>query len=83
MDTITKKEFEDLTKTEQVLKLIRDGKEISYREKGNYDIHLYALSDIFVELWYQKNTKKIMKVKVTEPESVVKNYKNFELTDIF
>lgn len=83
MDTLTKKEFEDLTKTEQVVTLFRDGEEIFYREEESYDIHLYTLSDIFVELWYQKNTKKIMKVEITEPESILKNYKNFELTDIF
>ncbi len=83
MNTITKKEFKDLTKTEQVLILIGDGEEVLKREKDGYDIHLYTLSNIFVELWYQKNSKKIIKVKITEPESIIKNYKNFEAKDIF
>ena len=82
METFTKKKFKNLTKTEQVVKLLKDGEEILLRDEEGYDVHLYTFSNIFVELWYQSNTKKIVKVKITDPEAIVNNYEDIELSEL-
>lgn len=82
METLTKKEFKSLTKTEQVIKLFGEGEEILTREEEGYHIHLYTLSNIFVELWYQSNTKKIIKVEITNPESIIIKYNDIGLSEL-
>ena len=75
METINKEEFRALTKTEQVIMLFREGKEVSERIKEGYDIHLFKLQGLFVEFWYPSNTKKIVKVKIVNPGKVKRDYK--------
>jgi hypothetical protein len=76
METINKKEFRTLTKTEQVILLFREGREVSERFDEGFDIHLYKLSDLYIELWYPSNAKKIVKVKIINPDKVKKDYSN-------
>ncbi len=82
METPSQNEFKGLTKTEQVIQLFRDGKKIEERHPEHYDVHLYRFSGFFVELWYQSNTKKILKVEVVNPERLAKTYPDTEFTDI-
>ena len=74
MDTITNSSFQNLTKTEQVVMVINSGKELMTREEEGYIIRLYLLSDIFVELWFELNTKKIVRVESTDKDSIIKSY---------
>ena len=74
MDTITNSSFQNLTKTEQVVMVINSGKELMTREEEGYIIRLYLLSDIFVELWFELNTKKIVRVESTDKDTITKSY---------
>ena len=74
MDTLTNSSFQNLTKTEQVVMVINSGKELMTREEEGYVIRLYLLSDLFVELWFELNTKKIVRVESTDKDSIIKSY---------
>lgn len=82
METIDKKEFKTLTKTEQVIMLFSEGKEVSERIEAGFEIHLFRLPGLFVELWYPSKTRKIVKVKIVNPDKIKKDYKNFKELDI-
>ncbi len=74
MDTLTDSSFKNLTKTEQVVMIINSGKELMTREEEGYIIHLYLLSGLFVELWFELNTKKIVRVESTDKDTITKSY---------
>lgn len=74
METLTNASFQNLTKTEQVVMIINSGKELMCREDEGYVIHLYLLSGLFVEVWFESATKKIVNVAPTNKDSITKNY---------
>lgn len=74
MEALTNASFKNLTKTEQVIMIINSGKELMTREEEGYIIHLYLLSGFFVELWFELNTKKIVKVESTDRDIIAKSY---------
>jgi hypothetical protein len=74
METLTNASFRNLTKTEQVVMIINSGEELMFREEEGYIIHLYLLSGFFVEVWFESDTKKIVKVESTNKENIMKNY---------
>jgi len=74
MNTLTNASFKNLTKTEQVVMIINSGKELMTREEEGYIIHLYLLSGLFVELWFELHTKKIVRVESTDKDTITKSY---------
>ena len=75
METLTNASFQNLTKTEQVVMIINSGKELMCREEEGYVIHLYLLSGLFVEVWFESDSKKIVNVESIDKESITRNYK--------
>ena len=74
METLTNTSFKNLTKTEQVVTIINSGQEILTREKEGFIIHLYLLYGFFVEVWFESDTKKIVKVETADKEYIANNY---------
>jgi len=74
METLTNASFQNLTKTEQVVMIINSGKELMCREEEGYVIRLYLLSGLFVEVWFESDSKKIVNVAPTDKNSITKNY---------
>ena len=72
--TITKKSFSQLTKTEKVVMVMKSGNEIMTRKTKNNLVHLYSLSGLLIEIWYNKSKSAITKVLVTNDDLVVENY---------
>jgi hypothetical protein len=74
MNPITDSSFQNLTKTEQVVMVMRLGRELLTRISDNHSIHLYLLSNIFVEVWYEKETDKIIKLNTIDKQDIIQNY---------
>lgn len=74
METLTNASFQNLTKTEQVVMIINSGEELMSREEEGFIVHLYLLSGLFIELWYEMNTNKIVNVESTNKENITRNY---------
>ena len=80
MEQITNTSFQNLTKTEQVVMVMRLGKELLTRASDKFTIHLYLLSNIFIEVWYEEETNKIIKLNTTNKQDIITNYG--EMNDI-
>ncbi len=76
METLTKDSFSKLTKTEQVVLAINNGKDLMERQTKSFDIHLFLIEDLLVEVWYKHESVNIVKVEITDKESVANNYSN-------
>ena len=74
MELVTDTSFQNLTKTEQVVMVMRLGKELLTRNSDNFLIHLYLLSNIFIEVWYEKESNKIIKLNTTNKQDIIDNY---------
>lgn len=74
MNPITKKSFKSLTKTEQVVMVIKSGKELLTRQDEDYYIKLYLISNMFVELLYASNKKTIVKIGTPNQDNLLSNY---------
>ena len=74
MDTLTKKTFKSLTKTEQAVMVINSGKELLTRQDEEYSIHLYILSNIFVEILYELNKSTIVQIITPSNEKLIQDY---------
>ena len=74
MELITDTTFQKLTKTEQVGMVIRLGKELLTRASEKYSIHLYILSNIFIEVWYDTKTNSIVNLSTTNKDAIIKDY---------
>ncbi len=80
MEQITDTSFQNLTKTEQVVMVMRLGKELLTRASDKFTIHLYLLSNIFIEVWYEEEDNKIVKLNTTNKQDIINNYG--EMNDI-
>ncbi len=74
MNNITKETFNGLTKTEQVVLVINSGKKLQTRNSKKHFIQLYQLSDLFVELLYERTKKIIIEINTPSNHSIIKNY---------
>jgi len=74
MEMITDSSFQKLTKTEQVGMVMRLGKELLTRADDNYSVHLYILSNIFIEVWYDTKTNNIVNLSTTNKDAIIKDY---------
>lgn len=74
MESLTNISFQKLTKTEQVVMVMRLGKELLTRVSDDFTIHLYLLSNIFIEVWYEEETNKIVKLNTTTKQDIINNY---------
>ncbi len=74
MDTITKKSFKSLTKTEQVVMVIKSGKKLLTRQDGKYYVKLYLISKLFVEILYETNKSTIVKIGLPTEANLLQNY---------
>ncbi|MCK5775255.1 MAG: hypothetical protein KAH25_03720 [Bacteroidales bacterium] len=85
MKALTRDYFSKLTKTEQVVLVINNGEFIIKRQTKNFDISLFTIEDLLVEVWYKHESENIVKVKITEIENVTNNYSNLnnELDKIY
>ncbi|PLX02441.1 MAG: hypothetical protein C0595_10865 [Marinilabiliales bacterium] len=69
-----KDKFDDLTKAEQVIQILKFGEKIDQRISKDYDINLFQIDNCFAEIWYHHNTNSIVKAKIVDNESVLNNY---------
>jgi len=74
MEALTHTSFDNLTKTEQIVMVIKSGKQLISRKENEYAIKLFLLNGLFIEVWYEGNTTKIVKVKSTNKDSITKKY---------
>jgi len=74
MELITDTSFKRLTKTEQVGMVMRLGKELLTRVSDDFSIHLYILSNIFIEVWYDTKTNSIIKFSTTNKKNIIQDY---------
>ncbi len=70
----TQIQFKMLTKTEQVVSVLQDGKPYGQRSISGYSVRLFLLGDSFVELWYAG--KDIEKVKQLSERTAKRLYGN-------
>ncbi len=73
MKPITKKSFNELTKTEQVVMVIKSDNKLLARQDEEYFIQLYLVSNLFVEIWYESNKTTILKISTPSNENIVQN----------
>jgi len=81
MELITEASFRELTKIEQIVMVTRLGKELLTRVSDGFSIHLYFLSNILIEVWYETKTNNIVELKTTDKQSVIDEY--IDENDIF
>jgi len=81
MELITEAAFRELTKIEQIVMVTRLGKELLTRVNDGFSIHLYFLSNILIEVWYETKTNNIVELKTTDKQSVIDEY--IDENDIF
>jgi len=74
MKTLTKDSFNKLTKTEQVILAIKNGTDLMTRQTNEFDIHLFVVDGLLVELWYKHGLENIVRVEITDIENVNRNY---------
>ncbi|OFY49149.1 MAG: hypothetical protein A2W85_17025 [Bacteroidetes bacterium GWF2_41_31] len=74
MERIDSTAFLNLTKTEQVIMVIRSGEELLIRHEKGFAIHLFCLENLLVELWYIANSSKIVKTRLSSKEKVAEEY---------
>ena len=74
MEPLTKKSFKNLTKTEQVVMVLKSGKELLTRQDEKYFIKLFLLTNLLVEIWYELNKTTILKVNAPSNEKIMQNY---------
>ncbi len=76
-------EFRKLTIFRQVEMLLEHGHHALNRIYLFYNIHLYTLSDFYVEIWYRQADNKIERVILLDPSDVLDLYDNqIGLSDI-
>ena len=74
MQPLTQTQFKMLTKTEQVISVLKNGKPCGQRSINNYSVKLFLLGNIFVELWYAGNGRDIVKAKPLSERTVKRLY---------
>ncbi len=74
MIPITHTSFKELTKTEQVGMVMRIGKELLTRTSDEFSVHLYILSNIFIEVWHETTENNIVKLNTINEKEIMQNY---------
>lgn len=74
MEPINKKSFKSLTKTEQVVLVLKSGRELLSRDDEKFDVHLYLLKNLFVELIYDHGNSTILKIDTPSNDKIIQNY---------
>jgi len=74
MEPLTKKTFKNLTKTEQVVMVLKSGKELLTRQDEKYFVKLFSLTNLLVEIWYELNQITILKVSTPSNDKIMQNY---------
>lgn len=75
--------FDDLTKAERVIQILKFGEKLDQRISKGYDISLFQINNVFAELYYHHNSNSIVKAKIIDNESVLNHYpKMVHLPDI-
>ncbi len=69
-----KDKFDDLTKAERVIQILKFGEKLDQRKSKDYDISLFQIDNVFAELWYHHNTNSIVKANIVDNESVLSHY---------
>jgi|GEM_PF-4613343 len=72
--TMNASTFQNLTKTEQVIMVIQNGEELLSRNHQDFTVHLYMVSGLFVELWYETSTSKIVKTRLSSKDKIIEEY---------
>ncbi|MFA5416857.1 MAG: hypothetical protein WC341_00225 [Bacteroidales bacterium] len=66
--------FLKLTKTEQIILVLKSGEKLMTRCNKEFSIHLYLLGNLFVELWYEADSPKIVKTQLLSEENVISDF---------
>jgi hypothetical protein len=72
----THKNFSELPKNEQVYQLFRNGKELFVKRNKNFIVRLFALSGIFVEIWYDNRQNRIERIEVIDEDQLLNTYQD-------
>ena len=76
-------EFRKLTIFRQVELLFEKGHHMLSRIYLFYNVHLYAISEFYAEIWYRQDDNKIDRVIILEPSDVLDLYEHqIGLSDI-
>jgi hypothetical protein len=76
-------EFRKLTIFRQVEMLFEKGHHVFSRIYLFYNVHLYAISEFYAEIWYRQADNKIDRVIILDPSDVLDLYDNqIGLSDI-
>jgi len=67
-------DFRKLTTFRQVELLFEHGHHVLSRIFLFYNVHLYTLSDFYVEIWYRQADNKIERVNLIDPSDVLDLY---------
>ncbi len=81
---MTRSEFEHYSKTDRLTILLERGEEVLKRIFLYYNITLYIVDHLFIEVWYRQTTNTIDKVDVVDMDKVFPIYeKQIKLPDLF
>lgn len=73
---MTPSEFQKLTVFRQVELLLDRGQQLMGRIYMYYNVHLFVLEGLFVEIWYKQTSNLIDRVVVLEPDTVLDLYES-------
>lgn len=77
-------QFNNMPAEEKIAIVLDQGVDLLERIFIYYNIKLYKLDELFIELWYEQNTLRIDKVKVVELDDVAHLYESqINISDLF
>lgn len=74
MHKYSKKEFRSLTLAQRYNVIKKQGDHIGVRQLGDHRVHLYAVSNFFVEMWILFSINQVQWIEVQENQSILNEY---------
>lgn len=75
---VTKDEFQNYRLSSRRDLLQRAGTHLGARYYRSYAVHLYAVSNFYVELWIRMDFDEICWIEIADPAQVAENYVDFK-----
>ncbi|PID94272.1 MAG: hypothetical protein CSA95_03655 [Bacteroidetes bacterium] len=81
---MTRHEFEHYSETDKLTILLERGEKVLNRIFLYYNITLYIVDHLFIEVWYRQTTNTVDKVNVVDMDKIFHLYeKHIKLPDLF
>lgn len=71
---MTLMEFQDLTESEQVNTLYREGVYVGKRKQGRFKVLLYQLESFYLEVFYSSYRRHIYKIRCSDSTAMLDPY---------